>query len=386
MGEVQRAQAGRTDGKGFFYSRFPEPKKGAAFQSAQRQHEALLPHARHAAERGRARLRAARQPEVGHRRRRHRGRPLPRHHRRRRDHQPQGADRLQGPARTATACRSISIDDFDNKFFFVDNDGPVFYFQTDYQAPKARSSPSTRASRSEKNWKTIDPGGEGNARKRRSGRQPLHLHLPEGCEDAGQGLRPRRASSSATSSCPASAPRRLRRQARATPRPSTPSPASPRRRASIATTSLTGKSKLFRQAKVKFDPDDYESKQVFYTSKDGTKVPMFITSQEGPQARRRTTRRCSTATAGSTSRSRRASRCRACRGWRWAASTRVANLRGGGEYGEDWHQAGTKLKKQNVFDDFIAAAEWLIEEKYTSAEQAGDPGRQQRRPAGRRRA
>ncbi|MFN6964925.1 MAG: prolyl oligopeptidase family serine peptidase [Pyrinomonadaceae bacterium] len=127
----------------------------------------------------------------------------------------------------------------------------------------------------------------------------------------------------------------------------------------------TGKSTLFRQAKVKFNPNDFEVKQVFYTSKDGTKVPMFITHKKGikldgsnptilygyggfniPQTPGFSVSRIVWMEMGGV--------------------YAVANLRGGSEYGKTWWEQGSRLKKQNVFDDFIAAGEWLIANKYTS--------------------
>lgn len=127
----------------------------------------------------------------------------------------------------------------------------------------------------------------------------------------------------------------------------------------------TGKSTVFHQPELDFDPAQYETKQVFYTSKDGTRVPMFISHKKGI----------------------------ALNGgnptylygyggfniplmptfsssilvWMEMGGIFVqANLRGGGEYGKEWYQAGTLGRKQNVFDDFIAAAEWLIDHGYTS--------------------
>jgi prolyl oligopeptidase len=128
----------------------------------------------------------------------------------------------------------------------------------------------------------------------------------------------------------------------------------------------TGKSTLYAQPKVDFNPADYETKQVFYTSKDGTKIPMFIVHKKGIELSGKNPT------------------------WLYAyggfgisltpsfSTTRVVwlenggvfaqpNLRGGGEYGEKWHDAGRLMNKQNVFDDFIAAGEYLISEKYTSS-------------------
>lgn len=127
----------------------------------------------------------------------------------------------------------------------------------------------------------------------------------------------------------------------------------------------TGKSEVFKAPKVDFDPAAYETKQVFYPSKDGTKIPMFLTYRKGlkldganptllygyggfniPLTPSFSATRIAWLDMGGV--------------------FAVANLRGGGEYGMDWYNAGRLKNKQNVFDDFISAAEWLIKEKYTS--------------------
>ena len=126
-----------------------------------------------------------------------------------------------------------------------------------------------------------------------------------------------------------------------------------------------GTSAVYNKPNINFNPDDYESRQVFYKSKDGTKIPMIITAKKGIELNGKNptilygyggfnislTPSFSTANAV----------------WLEQGGVyAVPNLRGGGEYGREWHDAGTKMQKQNVFDDFIAAAEYLIENNYTS--------------------
>jgi len=127
----------------------------------------------------------------------------------------------------------------------------------------------------------------------------------------------------------------------------------------------TNTSRVFRQPKLEADLTHYETKQVFYRSKDGTRVPMFLTHRQGLRLDSSNPVylygyggfRVSLTPAFSVSRL----------VWlEMGGVLAIPNLRGGGEYGDTWHQAGTKLKKQNVFDDFIAAAQWLIDNRYTS--------------------
>lgn len=127
----------------------------------------------------------------------------------------------------------------------------------------------------------------------------------------------------------------------------------------------TGKSSIYREPKLSFQPAEFETKQVFVTSKDGTKIPVFLSYKKGLKLDGNNPTilyayggfGVSLTPAFSSSRI------------FWMQQGGIyaqAGLRGGGEYGETWHEAGMKLKKQNVFDDFIACAEWLIANKYTS--------------------
>ncbi len=135
----------------------------------------------------------------------------------------------------------------------------------------------------------------------------------------------------------------------------------------------TGESQLVRRADVAFDPDAYEARQIFYTSRDGTRVPMFLVHRKGlpldgsaatllygyggfnvPLTPRFSVSRLAWMEMG--------------------GLFAMPNLRGGGEYGEKWHRAGTKQNKQNVFDDFISAAQWLIDNGYTSPEKLAIQG------------
>lgn len=134
-----------------------------------------------------------------------------------------------------------------------------------------------------------------------------------------------------------------------------------------------GKSLLYKRPDVKFNPDDYVSKQVFYTSKDGTKIPMLITYKKG--LKRNGQNPAMLYGYGGFNISLTPSFSTSSIVWLENGGVyAVPNLRGGGEYGEKWHLAGTKMNKQNVFDDFIAAAEYLIAEGYTSSEKLAISG------------
>ncbi len=254
------------------------------------------------------------------------------------------------------------IDNFEAEYSFVDNDGPVFFFKTNLQAPRGKLIAIDI--RKPKERRELIPQAAENLR----GLQLLNnTFVASYLKDAytqvkvfdlsGKPLRELKLPGIGTAAG-FSGKRRDKETFYAFTSYNTP--------AVIYRLDLTTlESSIFKQPQLKFTPADYETKQVFYPSRDGTKVPMFITHRKGLAYDGKNP----TYLYG-------------YGGFNipltpsFSVSDLVfmelggiiayANLRGGGEYGEEWHKAGTRLTKQNVFDDFIAAAQWLIKNKYTS--------------------
>ncbi len=256
------------------------------------------------------------------------------------------------------------IDVLESGYSFIDNDGPVFYFATDNQAPRQRIVAIDTRKPLPANWKVVVPEGPqtlvganmvnnqfvasylADARSMvkvydRNGRMVREVALPG--IGAVSGFGGKRGDSETFYSFTGFT------------NPTT-----------IYRLDLkSGASTVLRQPKVDFEPSQYETRQQFFTSRDGTKVPMFIVSKKG------LTLDGSNPTYlygyGGFNISMTPGFSPANLAWMEMGGVYVmANLRGGGEYGQAWHEAGTKLQKQNVFDDFIGAAEWLIANKVTS--------------------
>jgi len=256
------------------------------------------------------------------------------------------------------------LDDFDAQYQFVDNDGPVFWIQTDLDAPRGRLISIDIRHPERANWKTVVPQG---ADKLETAGVVDNLFLLGYLKDARtevrvydlQGKFVRNVDLPGIGTASGFGGKRQDKETFYSYTSFT-SPTTIYRYAPQA-----GKSSVFRQPKVDFDPTQYETKQVFYNSKDGTRVPMFLTYKKGLKLDGQNPTLLYAYGGFDIS----LTPFFSVSNLVWLEMGGVyaqPNLRGGGEYGEDWHLAGTHAKKQNVFDDFIAAAEWLIANKYTS--------------------
>ena len=256
------------------------------------------------------------------------------------------------------------LDDFDAAYKFIGNDGPLFWFQTDLGATRGKIIAIDIRLPERKDWKTIVPEA---AETLQGVTFVNQMFVADYLKDAhtqvkvydtkGNVVREVAFPTLGTASG---------FEGKATDKETFYAFTSFTTPTTIYRYDMvTGKSTIFRQPKVDFNPNDYETKQVFYAGKDGTKVPMFITHKKDLKLDGNNP----TYVYGYGGFDISLTPAFSVGNLVWMEMGGVyaqPNLRGGGEYGEDWHQAGMKLKKQNVFDDFIAAAEWLIASKYTS--------------------
>jgi prolyl oligopeptidase len=256
------------------------------------------------------------------------------------------------------------LDDFDAQYNFIDNDGSVFWFQTDLEAPRGRVIAIDTRHPERANWKTLVAQGPD---KLEFSNVVNNSFLLGYLKDARTEVRVHDLSGAFLRNADLPGIGTAlgfggKRKDKETFYAFT---------SFISPTTIyrydpeAAKSAIFRQPKVDFDAARYETKQVFYNSKDGTRVPMFLTYKKGIKLDGQNPVLLYAYGGFDISLTPNFSVPNVV----WLEMGGVyaqANLRGGGEYGEEWHQAGMKLKKQNVFDDFIAAAEWLIANKYTS--------------------
>ena len=269
------------------------------------------------------------------------------------------------------------IDNFEHEFTFLGSEGPRLFFKTDVDAPRRRVIAIDLRAPKQKVWQEIIPQAE-NTLKDVSlvGDRFIGLYLQDASTQVklfaldGRFIKEVKLPAIGTAEGFAG----KRRHGQRTETETFYSFSSIATPPSVYRLDLsTGESHLIRRAEAKFDTDRYEVTRVFYKSKDGARVPMFIAHRKGLKLDGGNPTLLYGYGGFNISLSPLFSISRAA----WLEMGGVyaqANLRGGGEYGEAWHQAGTKLKKQNVFDDFIAAAQWLIDNKYTRTDKLAIQG------------
>jgi len=258
------------------------------------------------------------------------------------------------------------LDDFDAQYSFLENDGPVFYIQTDLNAPRGRVIAIDTTHPDPANWKELIPQA---AETLRGVGVVNNMFVASYLKDAHtqvkifnlNGAFVREVEFSGLGSAGGFSGKRTYTETFYSYNSFAEPPTIYRY------DMKTGKSSVFKRARVDFNPDQYVTTQVFYKSKDGTRIPMFITHRKG--LKKDGNNPCYLYGYGGFDISLTP---------RFSISNLVwmemggiyaqSNLRGGGEYGKQWHDAGRLLNKQNVFDDFIAAAEWLVSNNYTRRE------------------